>query len=163
MRISKFVMRTWNLQELNVVTLHLEFHGTINIQINEAVAKVFWFITRQKNPFLLLNSPTLHYFTTGFSVPLDDARQIIGFLETGLKRYKVFRQESDNISQLGLPNFSAEKKPPAVKKSDSTIFQKVIRASQRLIDIARARDTSNQVILTYDLIETSTIFKEDLL
>ena len=79
----------------------------------------------------------------------------------------MFRQErfsscekklSDNISKLGLPNFNAEKKPPAAKKSDSTILQKVLRASQRLIDIVRARDISNQVILTYD-----TIFQEDLL
>ena len=84
----------------------------------------------------------------------------------------MFRQErfssrkkklSDNISKLGLPNFNAEKKPPAAKKSDSTIFQKVLRASQRPIDIARDRDTSKQVILTYDLIETSTNSKEDLL
>ena len=84
----------------------------------------------------------------------------------------MFRQErfssrkkklSDNISKLGLQNFNAEKKPLAAKKSDSTIFQKVLRASQRLIDIARASHISNQVILTYDLIETSTIFKKDLL
>ena len=142
------------------------------IQINEAVDKVFWFITRQNNPLLLRNSPTLHHFTTGFSVRLDNARQILGFLNTGLKRYKVFRQErlssrekklSDNISKLGLPNFNAEKKPPAAKKSDSTIFQKVLRASQRPIDIVRARGTLTQEILTYDLIETSTIFQEDLL
>ena len=34
--------------------------------------------------------------------------------------------------------------------------------SQRLIDIASARDTSTQEILSYDLIETSTIFKENM-
>ena len=113
----------------------------------------------------------MHYFTTGFSVPLDDARQIIGFLETGLKRYKVFRQEgfsilqkklSENISKLGLTNFNVKKKKsPAAKKT--TIFQKVPGASQRLIHIARARDTSTQEILTCVLFETSTIFKKELL
>ena len=60
-------------------------------------------------------------------------------------------------------NFNVEKKKsPSAKKTDSIIFKKVLGASQRLIDNARARDTSPQKILTYDLIETSTIFKEDL-
>ena len=65
---------------------------------------------------------------------------------------KVFRQErlssrekklSDNISKLGLPNFNIEKKKsPAAKKSDS-IFQKVLGAFQRLIDIALAQRRIN--------------------
>ena len=73
----------------------------------------------------------------------------------------MFRQErfssretklSENINKLGLPNFNFEKKKsPAAKKSDS-IFQKVLGASQRLIDIALARDTSNREIIVYDLI-----------
>ena len=81
----------------------------------------------------------MHHFTTGFSVPLDNARQSFGFLDTGLKRYKVFRQErfssrekklNDKINKLGLPNFNVEKKKsPAAKKSDSIIFQKVLGAS----------------------------------
>ena len=102
--------------------LHYELHGTINnIQINEAFAKVVWFITQQNKPYLL------HHFTTGLSVPLDNGRQILGFLDTGLKRYKVFRQErfsilqkklSENISKLGLPNFNVKKKKsPAAKKT----------------------------------------------
>ena len=71
---------------------------------------------------------------------------------------------SENINKLGLTNFNVKKKKsPAAKKSDSIIFQKVLGASQRPIDIVRARDTLTQEILTYDLIETSTIFKEDLL
>ena len=48
-------------------------------------------------------------------------------------------------------------------KRVTIIFQKVLGASQRPIDIVRARGTLTQEILTYDLIETSTIFKEDLL
>ena len=39
--------------------LYHELYGTINIQISEAVAKVVRFITRQTNPYLLQNSPTL--------------------------------------------------------------------------------------------------------
>ena len=57
----------------------------------------------------------------------------------------------------------SRRKSPAAKKSNSTISQKLLGASQRLIDIALARDTSNREILAYDSIETSTIFKEDLL
>ena len=56
------------------------YHGTINIQINESVVKVVWFITRQNNPYLLQNSPTLTRFTTGLSFPLENARQILVFL-----------------------------------------------------------------------------------
>ena len=92
---------------------------TINIHINEAAAKVVWFITWQNNPYLLQKSRTINNFTTGLSVPLDDAIQILGFLDTGLKGYKVFRQErfsshekklSNNVSKLELQNFNTEKK-----------------------------------------------------
>ena len=129
MRFSKFLMCTYS--ELTGVKcshsevelpLHHELHGTINnIQINDAVAKVVWFITWQNNPYSLQNLPILHHFTTGFSVPLDNARQSFGFLDTGLKRYKVFRQErlssrekklSDNISKLEYVDLSIKSPIP---------------------------------------------------
>ena len=40
--------------------------------------------------------------------------------------------------------------------------KKGLGASQRLIDIALARDTSTWEILSYDLVETCTIFKENM-
>ena len=75
------------LSEVELPLYH-ELHGTINIQINEAVAKIARFITRQNNPYLLQNSPTLTWFTTGLSFPLDNARQILFFLDTELKGIK---------------------------------------------------------------------------
>ena len=54
--------------------LYHELHSTINIQINEAVAKIIKFITQRHNNYLLQKSPTLYHFTTGFSHPLDNVR-----------------------------------------------------------------------------------------
>ena len=55
------------------------------------------------------------------------------------------------------------KKIPAAKMSDSMIFQKVLGASQRLIDIAPARDTQLKRFLPVTLLQPTLIFKEDLL
>ena len=149
--------------------LHHELTGNADNIYNEAVSKVFEFISTRGNPYSCSATTQLHNFTSGQVVPLETFR-LASFLIHSKEEYLKFRTErftsktkllSDTITKVNLPKMNEPKHQAKSSSQNVNDVTKYLGQAQRDIDVARSRGISMNDILRYDHTMTSPLFDED--
>ena len=150
--------------------LHHELTGNADNTCNEAVSKVFEFISTRRNPYSCSATTQLHNFTSGQVVPLETSSRLTSFFIHGREEYLKFRTErftsktkllNDTITKVNLPKMNAPKHKAKSSSQNVRDVTKYLGQAQREIDVARSRGISMNDILRYDHTMTSPLFDED--